>query len=274
MIEFKNIHYKSSPSSGSFDILKNINVKIKKGSFICLIGKNSSGKTTFGKLLKGIIPPTSGEIIVNNKVNTGINNNVGYIFTNPENQIVHPIVEDDIAFGLENLLFDEKDIIDKINIALKEVNMERYLKAQIHKLSKGEQQKVVAAGTIVLENDIIVFDEAASMLDYRTKDEFMEIIFKLNKNAKKTIIFITHNFEDILFADKVLLLDSGKLAFYGTKKEFFENEKLKENFEFDFPDIVNLVNHYKKSGYELDLDYKDIPRIAKKIYSIIKHKLH
>jgi energy-coupling factor transport system ATP-binding protein len=256
------------------DILKEINLKVEKGSFVCVIGKNGSGKTTLGKLVKGLILPTSGEVLIGGKPNTDVNNNVGYIFTNPENQIVHPIVEDDIAFGLENVMFEEAEIIDKVNEALGDVDMDKYIKAQIHWLSKGEQQKIVAAGVIAMENDVIVFDEATAMLDAKSKDDFMKIVFKLNKVDKKTIIFITHDLEDAMYADHVLLLDSGHLAYYGTKKDFFKNEELKEEYEFDFPDIVNLANFYNRKGYNLDLDYTDIPVMAKNIYNIVKERLH
>ncbi len=272
MIKINKVYCKSPSISENYDILKNIDLEIEQGSFVSVIGRNGSGKTTLGRLIKGLIQPTSGEISVNGEKGDGIDDNVGYIFTNPENQIVHPVVEDDIAFGLENIMFDEAMIAGNVESALTEVDMFDFLKAQIHWLSKGEQQKVVFAGIIALDHDVIIFDEATSMLDAKSKEEFMKIVMKLNKVDKRTIIFITHDMRDAMYADKVLLLDSGQIAYYGSKKEFFNNEELKKEYNFDFPDIVNLVNFYNRRGYEMN--YNNIPAIAGKLHKIIKDKLH
>ena len=271
MIKFKNVHYKSSLQTGAIDILSDININIVKGSFLCVIGKNGSGKTTLGKLIKGLILPTSGEVTINAKNNLGISSNVGYIFTNPENQIVHPVVEDDIAFGLENLLLSADEIKKKVYSSLSEVRMGKHLKGQIHWLSSGEQQKIVAAGVIAMDTEIIVFDEATAMLDGHAHEEFMKIVVKLNKVDGKTIIFITHDLKDALYADNILLLDNGSLITYLNRDEFFQDESLKVKYDLEFPDIIDLVNCYSLN--ENNIDYEDSSQIAKSIYPKIKNKL-
>lgn len=272
MIEFKNVNYQRQTVSKPLDVLKNITVRIEKGSFTCIIGKNGSGKTTFGKIIKGLIKPTSGMVIIDDAPVTGVKDNVGYIFTNPENQIVHPIVEDDIAFGLENLMHDESTIKEKIETALMAVDMQGSLKSSIHWLSSGEQQKIVAAGVIALEHDIIILDEATSMLDGISKNEFMKIVKNLNRQENKTIIFITHDFEDIKFCDSVILLDQGEVVFSGSRETFYENKELQQKYDYEFPEIINLINYYKDNGYMLK--YDDINEIAKKLYTLSRDDLH
>ncbi len=275
MIEFKGVTYRAAKSVKTaayenIDILCDIDIRISKGRFVSIIGKNGSGKTTFGMLIKGLLAPTSGEVIVDAEVNRGVNDKVGYIFTNPENQIVHPLVEDDIAFGLENQMAAESEMRQRVVAALKEVSMEAHLKSPIHWLSRGEQQKIVAAGVITLNSEVIVFDEAASLLDGKAKDELMRIVLKLNKVDEKTIIYITHDLRDVIFTDDVILLESGSIAFNGSKEAFFKDTDMQEKYKYELPDVVKLVNYFRGKGFELG--YCDTPALIEKINAILKQR--
>ena len=207
-------------------LLKEFSLNVKKGEYITIAGANGSGKTTLASMIKGLITPTSGEIYYNGKKVTGcgINSEIGYIFSNAENQIVSPVVEDDVAFGLENSGFNRQDMKGVVLSSLDKVDALNLQKELTHLLSGGEQQKVNIAGILALECKCIIFDEASSMLDPLSRRALLRLLKELNKQYKITIIQITHNLFELLNSDRVIYLYSGQILFDG-KSEVFINNK-------------------------------------------------
>ena len=225
------------------EVLNNVSLEINEGEYICIVGKNGSGKTTFVKTLNGIILPTKGDVNVLN-MNTKdeskiieIRKNVGMVFQNPDNQMVASLVEEDVAFGLENIGIETKEMHDRVNYALKKVKIEHLRDQNINKLSGGQKQKVCIAGILAMKPKIMIFDEPTSMLDPYARNEILEEIYRLNKEENITIIHITHFMSEIEKADRVLLLNEGKL--------------IKDTYDID--NFLNNIEDIKKYNLELPL---------------------
>ena len=212
------------------EILNNISLSIKEGEYICIVGKNGSGKTTFVKSLNGIILPTEGDVEIlgmNTKDESKIieiRKNVGMVFQNPDNQMVASLVEEDVAFGLENIGIETDEMHIRVNEALKKVNIENLKEQNINKLSGGQKQKVCIAGILAMKPRIMVFDEPTSMLDPYSRSEILDEIYRLNKEENITIIHITHFMNEIEKADRVILLNEGKLI-----KDTYDTENFLNN---------------------------------------------
>lgn len=224
------------------EVIKNISLSINEGEYICVIGKNGSGKTTFVKTLNGIILPTSGDVEVKG-FNTKdeeklieIRKNVGMVFQNPDNQMVASLVEEDIAFGLENLGIDTDTMRKRVKEALKKVNIENLRNKNINMLSGGQKQKVCIAGILAMRPSVMIFDEPTSMLDPSARKEILDEIYRINKEEKITIIQITHFMSEIERADRVVLLDDGNIVrdTYDIKG-FLDNVEDIKNFNLELP---------------------------------------
>lgn len=232
-IEFQNVSY----SVENKNILKNINLKIEEGEFVAILGANGSGKSTLAKLINGLLKPSSGKIIIdnldtNNKKNLqDIRQKVGYIFQNPDNQIIENTVEDDVAFGPENLNLDVNEIEKRINHSLNLVGLTDKRNYSPYMLSSGEKQKLVIAGVLAMNTKAIIFDEATSILDSKSKEEVINNIVKLNKENKITIIYISHSIEEILNADKIVIINNGKIEIIGNAKEIFSDSDIIKKFK-------------------------------------------
>lgn len=224
------------------EVIKNISLSINEGEYICVIGKNGSGKTTFVKTLNGIILPTSGDVEVKG-FNTKdeeklieIRKNVGMVFQNPDNQMVASLVEEDIAFGLENLGIDTDTMRKRVKEVLKKVNIENLRNKNINMLSGGQKQKVCIAGILAMRPSVMIFDEPTSMLDPSARKEILDEIYRINKEEKITIIQITHFMSEIERADRVVLLDDGNIVrdTYDIKG-FLDNVEDIKNFNLELP---------------------------------------
>lgn len=224
------------------EVIKNISLSINEGEYICVIGKNGSGKTTFVKTLNGIILPTSGDVEVKG-FNTKdeeklieIRKNVGMVFQNPDNQMVASLVEEDIAFGLENLGIDTDTMRKRVKEVLKKVNIENLRNKNINMLSGGQKQKVCIAGILAMRPSVMIFDEPTSMLDPSARKEILDEIYRINKEEKITIIQITHFMGEIERADRVVLLDDGNIVrdTYDIKG-FLHNVEDIKNFNLELP---------------------------------------
>ena len=250
MIEIEKLNY--NYKSNNFE-LKNINLKINDGEFVCIIGKNGSGKSTFSKLVAGLTNFKSGTILINNidlknirkaKTSIEIRKNVGIVFQNPETQILFDKVFDDMAFGLQNLGFSNKQIKEKIEMALKKVNMLDFINSKTDELSLGQKQRIAIASVLAIEPKILILDEPTTMLDPLNKNAIYKSLQKLHKNGT-TIIYITNNIDEILLSDRILVLENGEL-----KRDFLKKD-LSENFDvladFEVPGILSLI---KKSILE------------------------
>ena len=216
IIEIKDLSFSYRED---IDALKKVNLTIKKGEWISILGHNGSGKSTLAKLIIGLLKADEGEIFVDGILLTEdtvheIRRKIGIVFQNPDNQFVGVTVEDDIAFGMENLNFERLDMLDKIEEFSKKVDMFEYLKKEPHALSGGQKQRVAIAGILAMNTDIIIFDEATSMLDPKGRESIMEYIRGLNKEGK-TIISITHDMKEAVNSDRILILKEGEVLAIG-----------------------------------------------------------
>lgn len=232
--------------------LKGISFTISRGDHVALIGSNGSGKSTLAKLLNGLIFPAEGDINVDG-INTRqkskayeIRKKVGIVFQNPDNQIVATIVEDDVAFGPENLGIVRDEMVERVDWALEKTDMIENRYRVVSKLSGGQKQRVAIAGVLAMKPSVIVFDESTSMLDPRGKRDILEIIHAL-KQEGITIIHITHSMEEVVDADKVIVLNKGRLKFMGTPKELFKSDEVEKN-NLVLPDVTLLANSLKNKG--------------------------
>lgn len=249
MIKLDNISF---DYSGSIEkrrpLFKDFSLMLKKGEYAAVGGVNGSGKTTLAALIKGMIRPLAGEIYYEGKNVTklGINPEIGYIFSNAENQIVSPVVEDDVAFGLEYTGVRGEDIEGAVRSSLLKVDALYLQKELTHLLSGGEQQKINIAGILALKCKCIIFDEASSMLDPLSRRALLKILKELNRQYEITIIQITHNLFELMNSDRVIYLQNGRLLFDGTCDKLFENESACQSFTEKQRSLVTFMQEMKK----------------------------
>lgn len=237
--------------------LSGINVELKKGEFVVIVGRNGSGKSTFARLLNALLLPVEGVVYVNG-INTQdeekvweIRRSVGMVFQNPDNQIVGTIVEEDVAFGPENLGIPADEIRVRVAEALEAVGISEYSKHAPHMLSGGQKQRVAIAGILAMKPECIVLDEATSMLDPVGRKEVMRVLKKLNKEDGITVIHITHHMDEASIADRVIVIDEGKIVLDGAPKEVFGNSEKIKCLGLDVPQVTELFNELKKEGFQL-----------------------
>lgn len=237
--------------------VRNINIDIKKGEFVAILGHNGSGKSTIAKLSNAIMLPESGKVYVNGMdtsvegLEYDIRQTVGVVFQNPDNQIVATIVEEDVAFGPENLGIEPKEIRQRVDDALKTVGMYEYRLHEPHKLSGGQKQRVAIAGIMAMQTDCIILDEPTAMLDPKGREEVMNSMLRLNKEMGKTVVLITHYMDEAVKADRVIVMNSGSVVLDGTPKEVFSHEKVIADAGLELPDSAKLALMLKKNGVTL-----------------------
>ena len=259
MISIKNVTYKYQ---NGYEALQDINVDISKGEFICIVGKNGSGKSTFAKVVAGLLKPTKGEVLINN-INTSkkesflkLRENIGIVFQNPENQLVFNNVFDEISFTLKNLKKD--NIEQRIKKALEQVSMLDKEKDDIYELSLGQKQRIAIAEVLSFEPKYIVFDEPTTMLDSMGKVDVYNIIEGL-KEKGYTIVYITNFADEMLLADRIVILDKGKLVKEILKKDILENIEYLKQYDIQIPVVIELIIELKKKGFNIDkFDEKEI----------------
>jgi len=267
-IEKATYEYKSLIDDSIQQAVKNISLEIQKGEFLVILGHNGSGKSTLAKLMNGLIIPSSGDVEVmgmNTKDEENIWNireKAGMVFQNPDNQIVATIVEEDVAFGPENLGIPPKEIRERVDKALEVVEMVEYKSHAPHLLSGGQKQRVAIAGILAMNPDCIILDEPTAMLDPTGRIEVMNTIKKLNKVEAKTIILITHYMDEAVEADRILVMEEGNIVMEGTPKEIFSQvEKVKE-LGLDVPQVTELAYELKKEGIDIKNDILSIEELV------------
>ncbi len=251
-------------------VINNISFTIKEGEMVAILGHNGSGKSTIAKLIMGLLDPIKGHIYLNNIDTDSITMNeldklhakMGIIFQNPDNQFVGMTVEDDIAFGLENRCVERKEMIEKIHKYAKLVGMEEYLKNNPEDLSGGQKQRVAIAGVLAMDTEVIIFDESTSMLDPKGTKEIIDMIKKLRQSYNKTIITITHNLEEAVFADRVMVLNSGKIVLDGTPQEVLKEKNILEASGLKLLDSLELINELK------DINFANKERILDELWEL------
>lgn len=238
-------------------VLNDVSIKVKKGEFVALLGHNGCGKSTMAKHFNAMLLPESGTVFVegmdtkNGELTYEIRRNVGLVLQNPDNQLVASIVEEDVAFGPENLGIEPSEIRRRVDDALKTVDMYEYRHYAPHKLSGGQKQRVAIAGIIAMEPKCIVFDEPTAMLDPKGRDEVLNSIKTLNQRGI-TIILITHYMDEAVLADRVILMDKGKILTEGKPREVFSQVPLLKKYGLDVPQSTELA--YKLMGAGLKVD--------------------
>ena len=261
-VEDLSFSYESDVESKQIPAVDNISLEIGKGEYVAILGHNGSGKSTFAKLLNFILEPTEGKIFVDGKEMTSpditdddiydLRRKIGMVFQNPDNQLVATIVEEDVAFGPENLGIDPVEIRKRVDDALKTVGMTDYIHHEPHRLSGGQKQRIAIAGVIAMRPQCIIFDESTAMLDPIGRREVMSTIQKLNREENITIINITHYMDEAALADRIIILNDGRLIMDGTPEQVFSRQDELLQIGLDVPQSVALANKLKANGIKLE----------------------
>lgn len=272
MISIKNLSFKYDyEDENAIQILKDINLEIKEGEFVALLGHNGSGKSTLAKLINGLLLPGQGDVLVDG-MNTkneeeiwDIRRTAGMVFQNPDNQLVATIVEDEVAFGPENMGVEPSEIRRRVGRALEDVGMADYKKNAPHLLSGGQKQRVAIAGILAMSPKYIILDEPTAMLDPSGRREVMDTLVKLNKEEGKTIILITHYMEEAAISDRVVVMEDGNIVLRGTPREVFSQVDKIKGLGLDVPQVTELAYELKKDGLEISTEVLNIEEMVKEI---------
>ena len=274
-LEFSYINEAEEPPVKN-TVLKGIDLDIEKGEFVAVLGHNGSGKSTLAKCINAINLPEKGEVVVDGLDTIReenllpIRKRVGMVFQNPDNQIVATIVEEDVAFALENLGVEPKEIRTRVDEALKTVGMYEYRMHAPHKLSGGQKQRVAIAGIIAMEPDCIVLDEPTAMLDPKGRSEVMRTIKMLNKEKGVTIILITHYMEEAAQADRVVVIDGGEKMMDSVPKKVFSQVEVMRNLGLDVPQVTEIADFLKKQGYDISSEIITEDECVQALYELLK----
>lgn len=250
------------------EALKNVNIEINKGDFVAVLGHNGSGKSTFAKHINALVQPTGGTLWVddmdtkNDELVWEIRQTAGMVFQNPDNQLVATVVEEDIAFGPENMGVEPKEIRKRVDEALATVRMSEYATHTPSKLSGGQKQRIAIAGVLAMKPKCIVLDEPTAMLDPVGRRDVMETIERLNREEGITMILITHYMDEAVRADKVFVIDDGDLVMQGTPKEIFSQVETLQKYGLDVPQVTEVAYLLRKEGVELPADILTIEEMV------------
>ena len=257
-------------------VFEDMNLNIQEGSFVAILGTNGCGKSTLAKHFNSILLPTGGKVYVcgidtanEDRIMT-VRHNVGMVFQNPDNQIVANVVEEDVAFGPENLGIAAPEIRHRVDNALKQVGMYEYREHAPHLLSGGQKQRIAIAGIIAMEPKCIVLDEPTAMLDPRGRKEVIDTVSRLNREKGITVVLITHHMDEAAKADRVVVLNKGKVAADGTPREVFSQVELLHGIGLASPETVELCWELKRQGFDLPLDALEPEECAQALYSLVK----
>ena len=261
IIELEDIHYRYHEDDAR-EALAGVSLEIRRGEWLAIIGHNGSGKSTLAKVMNGLIEANTGSVVVNGKTLTAetvfdARRTVGMVFQNPDNQFVGTTVEDDIAFGLENIGLPREEMLERVTKVLDMVKMSEFRTKEPARLSGGQKQRVAIAGVTALEPEVIILDEATSMLDPKGRLEVISTIQKLHKEKKITVISITHDLDEAAQADRVVLMEQGQIQQIGTPKEIFKlGSKLVEK-GLDVPFAEKLIEALRERGINIPEEYLD-----------------
>ena len=257
-------------------VFQDMNLSVEEGSFVAILGTNGCGKSTLAKHFNSILLPTGGKVWVcgldtaDEERLMAVRRSVGMVFQNPDNQIVANVVEEDVAFGPENLGIASPEIRHRVNKALKQVGMYEYREHAPHLLSGGQKQRVAIAGVIAMQPKCIVLDEPTAMLDPRGRREVMETIGQLNREKGITVVLITHHMDEAAKAQRVVVLHRGKIAADGTPKEVFSQVELLHDLGLAAPETVELCYELNQAGFDLPLDRLESEECAQTLFDCLK----
>ena len=275
-VEHLRFAYPGNDETPDIPVFEDLSLKIGEGSFVAILGGNGCGKSTLAKHFNSILLPSGGKVYVHGMDTSdedkliAVRRCIGMVFQNPDNQIVANVVEEDVAFGPENLGIASPEIRHRVDKALKQVGMYEYRTHAPHLLSGGQKQRIAIAGIIAMEPKCIVLDEPTAMLDPRGRREVMETILRLNREKGITLVLITHHMDEAAQADRVIVMSEGKVAADGTPKDVFSNVQLLHNIKLAAPDTVELCWELNKLGFSLPLDQLTSEDCAQALYNAVK----
>ena len=274
IIDAENVTYAYAPADGelAINVLNGINLQIKPGSFVAVLGHNGSGKSTLAKHFNGILLPSGGKVYVNG-IDTSdestiidVRRTVGMVFQNPDNQIVSNVVEEDVAFAPENLGIEPAQIRRRVDDALKIVGMYEYKNHAPHLLSGGQKQRIAIAGVLAMNPKCIVFDEPTAMLDPKGRADVIEIIKNLRHECGTTVVLITHHMDETIDADRLVVMSDGAVVMDGTPKQVFKNVEQLRALGLDVPETTDILYRLRQQGYNLPLDALSVEECAQALY--------
>ncbi|WP_200804956.1 energy-coupling factor transporter ATPase [Anaerosalibacter sp. Marseille-P3206] len=269
MIRLENVYYEyTSIENNNYMALKGINLTINKGEFVVILGHNGSGKSTLAKVMNALLLPTSGNVYVNNMDTKDeekvwkIRETAGMVFQNPDNQLVATIVEEDVAFGPENLGVDPAEIRRRVDESLSIVEMSKYVKHAPHLLSGGQKQRIAIAGVLAMNPECIILDEPTAMLDPIGRKEVMNTVRKLNREEHKTIVHITHYMEEAVEADRIVVMEQGSIIMDGSPREIFSQVDVMKKIGLDVPQVTELAYELRREGIDVPDDILTIEELV------------
>ena len=273
MIECRNLIFKYTAGENQEEkiAINDVNLQIKEGEFIAILGHNGSGKSTMAKHMNALLIPTEGKMLVNKMDTSDMNNlwnvreTAGMVFQNPDNQLVATIVEEDVAFGPENLGVPPEEIRKRVDEALERVGMSEYKRHAPHLLSGGQKQRIAIAGILAMKPKCIIFDEPTAMLDPSGRNEVLDTIIDLNKNYGITVILITHYMDEAAKADRIVVMDKGKLILDGKPRDVFSNVEKMKSIGLDVPQVTELSYELQKAGINIDTRILDVNEMVNAI---------
>lgn len=275
IIKIDDISYEYT-GDDSLNVLENFSINIQRGSFTVILGHNGSGKSTLAKLMNGLFKPTNGKVYVDGmstddpESEIEIKRRVGLVFQNPDNQIISSVVEEDVAFGPENLGYSPEEIRSRVDAALKAVNMYDHRKSAPHNLSGGQKQRIAIAGILSMTPECIVLDEPTAMLDPQGRKEVMDALINLNKNQNITIVLITHFMEEAQFADRVVVMNDGKITGDGTPSQIFSDVGLLKEAGLSIPQTTELLEILRSNGINIKKGIISVENCAEELAKILK----
>lgn len=280
IISFDNVSffykaYNDDGTVGKVIGVENASLSVDRGSFVALVGHNGCGKSTLAKLCNGLLLPESGSVKVlgmdtAEKDNIfEIRKNVGMVFQNPDNQMVASIVEEDVAFGPENLGVPQKEIVERVKEALEQVNMSEFAKRSPHRLSGGQKQRIAIAGALAIRPQVLVLDEATAMLDPQGRKEVLDVAHRLNRQGM-TVVLITHFMEEVLDCDNVVVMNGGHIVATGTPGQIFDDERLLVESGLRLPRTVSLAKKLKATGWDVDGETADAKELGARVCRLLR----
>ncbi len=283
MIEVKDLVYEyiRRDEEGNVEAINraidNVNFDIKKGDFVAILGANGSGKSTLAKHINAILYPTEGSVWVNG-MNTmedknlwNIRQTAGMVFQNPDNQIIATVVEEDVGFGPENLGVPTEEIWERVEKSLKAVGMLEFRSQSPNKLSGGQKQRVAIAGIMAMMPQCIILDEPTAMLDPNGRKEVISTVRELNRKEKVTVLLITHHMDEVIYADKVIVMEHGKIVMQGTPREIFSRVEEIKQYRLDVPQVTELAYELNKAGLDLPTGILTIEELVEALLKKLKN---
>lgn len=272
MIKIQNLKFKYRDEKY---IIKDINLEINKGECIAIVGKNGSGKSTLAKLISGILKPTKGDVLID-EINTrdkkqyiNLRKKIGIVFQNPENQIIFNNIDDELSFALKNLKLDDIDL--RIEEALKKVKLDKKEIGELDELSLGQKQRITIAGVLAIHPEYIIFDEPTTMIDSEGKEAVYKIIETL-KESGYTIIYITNNTEEIMLADKIMILDDGKIAEQISIQELVDKTDILKKYSLKVPTVITIMEKLKRNNININAKTTSVENVIDKIIEVMNNE--